>query len=79
MPGLLDSLKLGKMELAHRIVLSPMTRLRCAPGTEAPRELNAEYYSQRTSQGGLMISECAHITPSGRGYVRCVRGDLVTG
>ena len=70
MPGLLDAIKVGNMGLAHRVVLSPMTRLRMAPGTEAPREMTAEYYGQRSSQGGLLVGECTHISPSGRGYVR---------
>jgi hypothetical protein len=44
---------------------------RCAPGTEAPRDLNKLYYQQRSSPGGLIVTECSHISAAGRGYVRC--------
>lgn len=59
----------GKIELKHRVVLAPLTRNRCLPLQEddpetgtynrvwVPDELVAEYYSQRTTDGGLLISE----------------------
>jgi hypothetical protein len=57
----------GKIELKHRVVMAPMTRNRGIPlaqGTkEAPNrtwlpdELVAEYYEQRASEGGLLITE----------------------
>jgi 2,4-dienoyl-CoA reductase-like NADH-dependent reductase (Old Yellow Enzyme family) len=57
----------GKIELSHRVVLAPMTRNRGIPladGTpEAPNriwladDLVAEYYTQRASEGGLLITE----------------------
>jgi 2,4-dienoyl-CoA reductase-like NADH-dependent reductase (Old Yellow Enzyme family) len=58
----------GKIELSHRVVLAPMTRNRCVPfNSEStvenpnrlwyPDELVAHYYSQRTTKGGLLISE----------------------
>ena len=65
----------GKLELKHRIVLSPCTRNRGVPLTEStpenlnriwvPDELMAKYYSQRASEGGLLITE--GITPSPEG------------
>lgn len=39
-------------------------------GSEAPNDLVAEYYRQRTSQGGLIVTECNHVSAAARGYVR---------
>lgn len=65
----------GKIQLKHRIVLSPCTRNRGVPLAEStpeapnrtwvPDELMAEYYGQRASYGGLLITE--GITPSPEG------------
>jgi N-ethylmaleimide reductase len=37
------------------------------PG-DVPNALNAEYYAQRSSQGGLLISEATQISLQGKGY-----------
>ena len=55
--------KAGALDLAHRIVLAPMTRIRAAGDTLAPHALNAEYYKQRATPGGLLITEATHISP----------------
>jgi 2,4-dienoyl-CoA reductase-like NADH-dependent reductase (Old Yellow Enzyme family) len=58
----------GKIKLDHRVVLAPLTRNRGTPlntdstlenpnRTWLPNELMAEYYSQRTTKGGLVITE----------------------
>jgi len=70
MSFLASPLALQGMRLDHRVVMSAMTRLRNDPISESPRELNALYYEQRTSSGGLIITECTHISRKGRGYVR---------
>ena len=54
---------LGSLNLKHRIVLAPMTRIRADENTLAPTELTALYYSQRASSGGFLISEAVHISP----------------
>ena len=54
----------GVLELRHRIVLAPMSRYRCT-GQMAPHSLTAEYYAQRASPGGLLITEATHINPEG--------------
>lgn len=54
---LLSPTEAGDLSLKHRVVMSAMTRLRNDPETELPREINVTYYSQRTSEGGLIISE----------------------
>ncbi|KAG0583519.1 hypothetical protein KC19_3G143400 [Ceratodon purpureus] len=67
---LLSPTQAGDMQLKHRVVMSPMTRLRNDPVTEAPREINVLYYSQRTTEGGLIISEGVAPSAHGRGYIR---------
>lgn len=57
----------GKIKLSHRVVMAPMTRNRGVPLTKgSPEEPNrvwladelvAEYYEQRASKGGLIITE----------------------
>lgn len=54
---LLSPTQVGDVELKHRVVMSAMTRTRMDPITEAPRDLNVLYYSQRTTNGGLIVSE----------------------
>lgn len=55
MTTLWDPIRIGRMNLPHRLAMSPLTRSRARPdGT--PSEFAAEYYSQRASLG-LLISE----------------------
>jgi N-ethylmaleimide reductase len=67
-PSLFDSVKLGDIELANRIVMAPMTRSRAGEG-DAPNELNVEYYRQRAG-AGLIVSEGTYPSPNGKGYCR---------
>jgi N-ethylmaleimide reductase len=60
---LFRSCRLGERDLAHRIVLAPMTRTRASSATLAPTEQTALYYAQRASPGGLLITEATHISP----------------
>lgn len=60
-------LKLGRYELKHRIVMAPLTRMRAQDGN-VPNQYAAEYYGQRASEGGLIISEATQISPYGQGY-----------
>lgn len=63
---LFQPLRLGAITLSHRVVMAPLTRMRATvPGAE-PHALNAEYYSQRASEGGLIIAEASQVTPGGR-------------
>ena len=56
---LFNPLSLGPLALQHRIVMAPLTRMRASrPGNE-PNSLNALYYTQRASEGGLMIAEAS--------------------
>jgi 2,4-dienoyl-CoA reductase-like NADH-dependent reductase (Old Yellow Enzyme family) len=58
----------GKITLDHRVVLAPLTRNRGTPlNTEStpekpnriwlPNDLMVEYYNQRSTKGGLIITE----------------------
>jgi 12-oxophytodienoic acid reductase len=51
--------------LARRVVLAPMTRCRAIGGLPGPAL--AEYYAQRSTQGGLLISEGTVVSPAGPG------------
>ncbi len=66
MSKLWNPVKIGKLELKHRLGLAPMTRSRAKPdGT--PSDLAAEYYAQRASLG-LLISEGVQPSDDGQGY-----------
>ena len=58
---------LGRIGLAHRLALAPMTRNRANPdGT--PGDLAAEYYGQRATLG-LVITEGTQPSADGQGYL----------
>src|SRR5579863_6016433 len=57
----------GDMNLAHRLVMAPMTRNRSTP-EGVPTEMNAEYYAQRASTA-LIISEGVQPNDDGQGYL----------
>ena len=69
MPTLFDPIRLGEIDLAHRIVMAPLTRNRAPAGV--PTELMATYYAQRADPhtgAALLISEAAQISPQAQGY-----------
>ena len=47
--------------------MAPLTRMRADRATLAPRPLNAEYYGQRATSGGLIIAEASPVMASGYG------------
>ena len=66
MNSIWQPVKIGKMNLKHRLGLAPMTRSRAkADGT--PSDLAAEYYAQRASLG-LLIAEGTQPSDDGQGY-----------
>jgi N-ethylmaleimide reductase len=69
MPDLFNPLRLGAIELANRVVMSPLTRNRASHPGNVPNDLMVEYYRQRASVG-LIITEGAPICPEGHGYPR---------
>jgi N-ethylmaleimide reductase len=66
-PSLFSPLQIGPYQLAHRIVMAPLTRMRAEKLSFAPRPLNAEYYRQRATPGGLIIAEASPVMATGRG------------
>ncbi|KAI8367879.1 hypothetical protein EDC96DRAFT_564597 [Choanephora cucurbitarum] len=60
-------IQVGRHQLQHRIVLAPLTRFR-ATLSEVPTQLQVDYYTQRTSPGGLLITEATYISPTAGGY-----------
>ncbi|KAL4252357.1 Aldolase-type TIM barrel [Abortiporus biennis] len=67
-PKLFQPIKVGDVELKHRVVLAPLTRFR-ADSKHVPSDLQAEYYAQRASTPGtLLITEATYITERAGGY-----------
>jgi N-ethylmaleimide reductase len=67
LPLLFSPLKVGPYRLHHRVVMAPLTRMRADKSSFAPRPLNAEYYAQRATPGGLIIAEASPVMATGRG------------
>ena len=65
---LFDPLQLGDIPLANRVVMAPLTRNRATKGSDAPHEMNVEYYRQRAG-AGLIVTEASQISQQGQGYV----------
>ena len=65
---LFSPLRVGPYELKHRVVMAPLTRMRASQPGNIPNELNTEYYAQRASKGGLIVTEATQISPGGQGY-----------
>ncbi|KAJ5913531.1 hypothetical protein N7504_002414 [Penicillium tannophilum] len=68
---LFQPLQLGAFSLQHRVVQAPCTRMRGtkeSDGVFVPNDLMVEYYSQRASAGGLMITEGTPISRLAAGY-----------
>ncbi|KAL4971526.1 hypothetical protein BDW66DRAFT_155570 [Aspergillus desertorum] len=64
-------LRFGAFALQHRVVQAPCTRMRStkeSDGVWVPNDLNVEYYAQRASKGGLMLSEATPISRDAAGY-----------
>jgi N-ethylmaleimide reductase len=47
--------------------MAPLTRMRAEKESFAPRRLNADYYGQRATRGGLIIAEASPVLATGRG------------
>jgi N-ethylmaleimide reductase len=65
--ALFTPLQLGPHRLAHRIAMAPLTRMRAGRPGNVPHGLNAEYYAQRATAGGLIIAEGSQISLEGQG------------
>src|SRR5277367_20540 len=65
---LFTPIQVGPMELKHRVVMAPLTRSRSVQPGDIPSDLMLEYYSQRASDGGFVISEATSVSIAGRGW-----------
>ncbi|KAL2513360.1 12-oxophytodienoate reductase 2 [Abeliophyllum distichum] len=63
---LLTPYKMGKFQLSHRIVLAPLTRQRSYNNVPQPHAIL--YYSQRTTEGGFLLSEATGVSDTAQGY-----------
>lgn len=63
---LLTPYKMGKFHLSHRVVLAPMTRNRSYGNVPQPHAVL--YYTQRTTAGGLLITEATGVSDTAQGY-----------
>ncbi|MGA7490188.1 MAG: alkene reductase [Xanthobacteraceae bacterium] len=66
--ALFSPYRLGDLDLANRLVMSPMTRSRAGEGN-VPSPLAPTYYAQRAS-AGLIVTEATQVSPQGVGYIR---------
>jgi N-ethylmaleimide reductase len=64
---LFSPVKLGPYTLGHRVVLAPLTRMRTVKDM-IPSDLMVEYYTQRATAGGFMLTEATVVSPDGSGY-----------
>ncbi|KAL6226772.1 hypothetical protein ACLB2K_000733 [Fragaria x ananassa] len=60
--------KMGSFNLSHRVVLAPMAR--CRAPNEIPQPAMVEYYSQRSTPGGLLIAEATTLSNTSAGCPR---------
>ncbi|MBB2199329.1 alkene reductase [Gluconacetobacter sp. 1c LMG 22058] len=67
MSMLFTPFRAGALSLGHRVVMAPLTRMRSEPGDRAGA-LMRDYYTQRTSRGGLIVSEATPVAREGYGY-----------
>jgi N-ethylmaleimide reductase len=65
---LFTPVEMGALTLKHRVVMAPLTRSRSKQPGNIPGDLMLEYYGQRASDGGFIISEATSISISGRGW-----------
>ena len=59
----------GPTRVSHRVVMAPLTRMRSSEGN-LPNDLMRTYYSQRATEGGLLISEASPVSLTGYGFER---------
>lgn len=65
--SLFTPITIGDLELSHRVVMAPLTRMRATIPGHIANEMMAQYYAQRASRGGLIITEASLVSEDGRG------------
>ncbi|WVQ82849.1 hypothetical protein IAT38_004984 [Cryptococcus sp. DSM 104549] len=68
-PLLFQNISIGEPDLGHRVVLAPLTRKR-ADSEGVLGWMGEEYYRQRASQGGLIITEATVVAEEAGGQDR---------
>ena len=68
-PNLFSPIRLGALQLKHRVIMAPLTRSRSVQPDSVPGDLMLAYYDQRASDGGLIISEATNISLTSRGWL----------
>jgi N-ethylmaleimide reductase len=66
---LFTPVEFGPLKLKHRVVMAPLTRSRSVQPDSVPGELMREYYEQRASDGGFIITEATNISLTSRGWL----------
>lgn len=66
-PRLFQPMRLGALDLPHRVIMAPLTRSRAGQPGNLPTPLMACYYAQRAS-AALIISEATQVSMQGQGY-----------
>uniref|UniRef100_M8BTX4 12-oxophytodienoate reductase 2 n=1 Tax=Aegilops tauschii TaxID=37682 RepID=M8BTX4_AEGTA len=62
---LMTPYQMGPFEFSHRVVLAPMTRSRSYGNFPQPHAM--QYYAQRATEGGLLISEATGVSADAQG------------
>jgi N-ethylmaleimide reductase len=65
---LFTPVQLGSLNLKHRVVMAPLTRSCSGQPGGIPGDMMLQYYSDRASDGGLIISEATNISLTARGW-----------
>jgi N-ethylmaleimide reductase len=65
--ALFEPIRIGRLQLPHRIVMAPLTRSRAGQPGNVPTPLMACYYAQRAS-AALIVSEATQVSMQGQGY-----------
>jgi N-ethylmaleimide reductase len=65
---LFTPIQIGPLTLEHRVVMAPLTRSRSEQPGDIPGALMRQYYTQRASKGGFIISEATTISLSAKGW-----------
>ncbi|CAO3636372.1 unnamed protein product [Mucor hiemalis] len=65
--AIFSPVKVGASALKHRVVLAPLTLFR-ATYNGVPNDLQIEYYTQRATEGGLLITEATFIDRTASPY-----------
>src|SRR5574343_689623 len=65
--ALFQPFQLGRITLANRMVMAPLTRNRAEAGN-VPGPMTIEYYAQRAGVG-LIIAEATQVSAQAQGYI----------